>query len=131
VIADRTWITNPITGKWSEIPPDDSPINFLNPTVLMKNILTNLSDLQLLGSDESIYEVSGETYSDSFESLVGLVKAGEKIKIEMKINKLSNYLEQVSINGQIQLNDEDDFERVIYFSKYNQAKMLTPPLGND
>ena len=49
----------------------------------------------------------------------------------MKINKLSNYLEQVSINGQIQLNDEDDFERVIYFSKYNQAKMLTPPLGND
>ena len=131
VIADRTWITNPITGKWSEIPPDDSPINFLNPTVLMKNILTNLSDLQLLGSDESIYEVSGETYSDSFESLVGLVKAGEKIKIEMKINKLSNYLEQVSINGQIQVNDEDDFERVIYFSKYNQAKMLTPPLGND
>jgi hypothetical protein len=131
VIAGRTWITNPITGKWSEIPPDDSPINFLNPTVLMKNILTNLSDLQLLGSDDSIYEVSGETYSDSFESLVGLVKAGEKIKIEMKINKLSNYLEEVSINGQIQLNDEDDFERVIYFSKYNQAKMLTPPLGND
>ena len=131
VIGGRTWITNPITGKWSEIPPDDSPINFLDPTVLIKNILSDLSDLQLLGEDESVYEVSAETYSDSFESLVGLVKTGKKIKIEMKINKLSNYLEQVTINGQIQLNDDDDFERVIYFSKYNQAKILTPPTEND
>jgi ABC-type phosphate transport system ATPase subunit len=81
--------------------------------------------------DESVYEVSAETYSDSFESLVGSVKTGKKVKIEMKINKLSNYLEQVNINGQIQLNDEDDFERVIYFSKYNQSKILTPPTAND
>ena len=131
VIGGKTWITNPITGKWSEIPPDDSPINFLNPTVLIKNILTNLSNLQLLGEDESVYNVSAETYSDSFESLVGLVKTGKKIKVEMKINKLSNYLEQVTINGQVQINDEDDFERVIYFSKYNQPKILTPPAEND
>ena len=93
--------------------------------------MSDLSNLQLLGEDESVYEVSAETYSDSFESLVGLVKTGNKIKIEMKINKLSNYLEQVTINGQIQLNDDDDFERVIYFSKYNQAKILTPPTEND
>jgi|TARA_B100001971_G_C18257218_1_gene583214 hypothetical protein len=131
VIGGRTWITNPITGKWSEIPPDDSPINFLNPTILIKNILANLSDIQLIREDESVYEVSAETYSDSFESLVGSVKTGKKVKIEMKINKLSNYLEQVNINGQIQLNDEDDFERVIYFSKYNQSKILTPPTAND
>ena len=41
VIGNRTWITNPITQSWIEIPSDESPLNFINLDLLISEIYAN------------------------------------------------------------------------------------------
>ena len=44
VIDEQTWMTNPLTGAWSEIPPEDSPFSFLDPVKLVADILGDTRD---------------------------------------------------------------------------------------
>ena len=39
VIDNQHFITNPLSGEWSEVSPEDSPLSFLNPAGLIANIL--------------------------------------------------------------------------------------------
>ena len=124
-------MTNPLTQTWAEIPQNESPFNFINPSELINEILYSLYDLEIKGQNQSFYTVTGKTSSQSFKSLVGLVENNLEVVLDLEINNELFIIEKVFIYGEVQPKDQNDNLRIIEFSNYHQIAPLVPPSIND
>ena len=131
IIKQQTWMTNPLTQTWSEIPQNESPFNFINPSELINEILYSLYDLEIKGQNQSFYTVTGKTSSQSFKSLVGVVENNLEVVLDLEINNELFTIEKVFIYGKVQPKDQNDNLRIIEFSNYHQIEPLVPPSIND
>ena len=131
VIGNRTWITNPITQSWIEIPSDESPLNFINLDLLISEILGDINDITLNDQNPESYYISANSNSNSFTSLVGSVVQNKNVNIELEIDKNSNLIKKVIIYGQVQKTDKKDFKRIIKFYSYCKNNILSPPKIDD
>ena len=131
VIGNRTWITNPITQSWIEIPSDESPLNFINLDLLISEILGDINDITLNDQNPESYYISANSNSNSFTSLVGSVVQNKNVNIELEIDKNSNLITKVIIYGQVQKTDKKDFKRIIKFYSYGKNNILSPPKIDD
>lgn len=131
VIGNRTWITNPITQSWVEIPSNESPLNFIDLDLLISEILADIKDITLNKQNIESYYISANSNSNSFTSLVGSVDQNKNVKIELEINKNSNLIKTVIIYGQVQKSDKKDFKRIIKFYNYGKINILSPPKIDD
>ena len=98
VIGEQTWMTNPLTGVWSEIAPEDSPFS------------------------------SGHIPAQSLAALVGSVEPDAIPNVVLTLGFSNNLLKKIVISGVVQPGDEPDYIRVITLSKFNNQTSLKPPI---
>ena len=128
VIGADTWMTNPITGDWAKIPPDDSPFGFLDPIQVIANLIDgvdNPSFAEAPGTGGDI-KVSGNMPSASFEPLVGTV-ANTNVNVTLVIDADTFYLTKATVRGVLQDGDNESAERVIDLSGYGENFDISPP----
>jgi len=131
VIGQQTWMTNPITGVWSEIAPEDSPFAFLDPVKLVADILgdtqqpTYAKEEQASNSD---IEISGKIPAKSLAALVGYVNPDAIPNVVITIDSSSNLLKKIIISGAVQSEDEPDTIRVITLSDFDEPSTIEPPI---
>ena len=131
VIGRQTWMTNPITGVWSEIAPEDSPFAFLDPVKLVADILGDTQqasyaiDDQITNGDINIL---GKIPAKSLAALVGYVSPDEIPNVLLTIDSSSNLLKKVIISGVVQSEDELGTIRVITLSDFDEPSNIEPPI---
>ena len=131
VIGQQTWMTNPITGVWSEIAPEDSPFAFLDPVKLVADILGDTQQAVYPVNDQSSSgdtEISGLIPAKSLASLVGSVDPDATPNVLLTIDSTSNLLKKIVIFGVVQAEDEPGTMRVITLSKFDEPSTLEPPI---
>ena len=130
VIGEQTWMTNPLTGVWSEIAPEDSPFAFLDPVKLVADILGDTQQARypvgLLGNGDLF--IAGNIPSESLAALVGTVSPGVLPNVLLTIYSTTNLLKEIVITGVVQPEDEANFKRVITLSKFDEPSILEPPI---
>ncbi|MBT3994536.1 MAG: LppX_LprAFG lipoprotein [Chloroflexi bacterium] len=130
VIGEQTWMTNPLTGVWSEIAPEDSPFAFLDPVKLVADILGDTQQARypvgLLGNGDLF--IAGNIPSESLAALVGTVSPGVLPNVLLTIDSTTNLLKEIVITGVVQPEDEANFKRVITLSKFDEPSILEPPI---
>ena len=131
VIGEQTWMTNPLTGVWSEIAPEDSPFAFLDPVKLVADILGDTQQAVYPANDQSSSgdtEISGLIPAKSLASLVGSVDPDATPNVLLTIDSTSNLLKKIVISGVVQAEDEPGTIRVITLSKFDEPSTLEPPI---
>ncbi len=130
VIGEQTWMTNPLTGVWSEIAPEDSPFSFLDPVRLVADILGDTQQPIYPASGPSNGEVviSGHIPAQSLAALVGSVEPNAIPNVVLTLGFSNNLLKKIVISGVVQPGDEPDYIRVITLSKFNNQTSLKPPI---
>lgn len=130
VIGEKTWMTNPITGVWSETPPEDSPFSFLDPVKLVADILGETQNPGFaLGGDVGDEVVIGGTITaQALAPLVGTVDPDAVPSVEMSFNPETYILQKIIISGVVQPEDEPDTVRVITLSEFDKQVSLEPPI---
>ena len=131
VIGQQTWMTNPITGVWSEIAPEDSPFAFLDPVKLTADILGDTQQTIYAKDDQasnSDIEISGKIPAKSLASLVGYVNTDAIPNVVITIDSSSNLLKKIIIFGAVQSEDEPDTIRVITLSDFDEPSTIEPPI---
>ena len=124
-------MTNPITGVWSEIAPEDSPLAFLDPVKLVADILGDTQqasyaiDDQITNGDINIL---GKIPAKSLAALVGYVSPDEIPNVLLTIDSSSNLLKKVIISGVVQSEDELGTIRVITLSDFDEPSNIEPPI---
>lgn len=131
VIGGETWMTNPVTGNWSSIPPDDSPFSFLDPIRLVSNILAQTTDPVYPedgGRDGDRIRLEGKAPSEAFQPLVGTVLPGEVLEVAMTIDAGTFLLTSATLRGRLQSEDESDATRLITLSGFDSELTIEPPI---
>ena len=131
VIGRQTWMTNPITGVWSEITPEDSPFAFLDPVKLVADILGDTQQATYAINDQTTIgeiEILGNIPAKSLAALVGYVSPDEIPSVVLTIDSSSNLLKKIIISGVVQSEDELGTVRVITLSDFDEPLAIKPPI---
>ncbi len=131
VIGEQTWMTNPLTGVWSEIAPEDSPFAFLDPVKLVADILGDTRQAAYPANDQASSddtEISGLIPAKSLAALVGSVDPDAIPNVLLTIDSSSNLLKKIVISGVVQAEDEPGTIRVITLTKFDEPSTLEPPI---
>ena len=130
VIGEQTWMTNPLTGVWSEIAPEDSPFSFLDPVKLVADILgdTEQATYRTGGDSGSDLIVAGTIPAESLAALVGSVDANAVPNVVLTLDPSNKRLKKIVISGLVQPEDESDTIRVITLSEFDEPVSLEPPI---
>jgi len=130
VIGQQTWMTNPLTGVWSEIPPEDSPFAFLDPVKLVADILgdTQQAAYSENGSATNEIRITGTIPSVSLATLVGSVDPDALPTVTLTLDSESKLLKTVRISGIVQPEDSEDTIRVITLTEFDKQVSLEPPI---
>ena len=130
VIEGETWMTNPLTGNWSEIAPSDSPFSFLDPVSLVSNVVDQTHDPYYpddRGRVGNNIVFEGQLPSEALRPLVGEVLPGKVVTVKLTVDSETFLLRTAELRGIFQDGDSDDFVRLIRFSGYDSALVIEPP----
>ena len=130
VIGNQHFITNPLSGEWSEVSPEDSPLSFLNPAGLIANILglvreADYASLPKPGEDLVIEAVIS---SYALSPLVGDVIEGVDVDLVLTFDPASFVLKSARISGLLQEPDEPDAVRLVELTDFNSEIEIVPPI---
>ena len=129
VIGTDTWMTNPLTGNWGKIPPEESPFGFLDPLRVVSNIIENVANPTFVGepgADGSVL-IAGQIDAAAFEPLVGAV-ADTVVDVTLELDAVTFHLVRARIRGVLQVDDLASAERVIDLSGYDSEVRISPPI---
>ncbi|MDA1279034.1 MAG: LppX_LprAFG lipoprotein [Chloroflexi bacterium] len=130
VIDEKTWMTNPLTGTWSEIPPEESPFSFLDPVKLVADILGETQDpvyRETPGTGKEL-TVDGSIAATTLAALVGSVDPQAIPNVTLTVDPVSFFLKKIIINGVVQPEDDVGTVRVIHLSEFDKPVALAPPI---
>lgn len=130
VIDEQTWMTNPLTGAWSEIPPEESPFSFLDPVKLVADILGDTRDAVYLDSPNSNDEltITGRLPATTLAALVGSVDPDAVPAVTLSLSAKTYLLNKIVIFGVAQREDDENTIRVITLSEFDKPVSLEPPI---
>lgn len=130
VIDKQTWMTNPLTGNWSEIPAEESPFSFLDPVRLVADILGSTQNAVYPEAQpgNGVLQIKGNIPAETLISLVGSVEPGAITDVVLSLEPETYRLKKVVITGIAQPNDEPGTIRVIDLTDFNVETTLEPPI---
>lgn len=127
-LGEASYMTNPLTGKWENVPTEVSPLGFFNPQRGISAIMSQVVQVRLISSDEDAYRLEGELPAEALASLLGATVKGVSISVELTIDADSLYLLEAILDGRVTAGEPDGTVRVITLSRFNEPFVIEPPL---
>ena len=128
-----SYMTNPLTGQWAEVPAESIPINLLDLGSTLAGIVEAVQSPELLGKttleDLDVYHIRGSILSEDLLELVPNAGRGHPVTLEMWMAQSDGTLRQATIAGQVTDDDVPDALRVLTLDGINQPITIEPPPG--
>lgn len=129
VIGTSSWMTNPLTGTWAVVPPEDSPFGFFDPVRVAANIIEQVDNpvfSETAGTGGSV-KIEGTIPSSAFQPLVGVV-ADTVVDVKLVLDAKTFHLLEARVRGVLQDGDAESAERLIELSGYDEDFQISPPI---
>ena len=123
-------MTNPLSGEWAELSPEESPFAFLDISGLIANILGLVRESEYVsqpapGEDIVIQAV---IRSYALASLVGDVVEGVDLDLELTFDPDTFVLMSARISGRLQEGDDSSAVRLVELTDVNSDIEIRPPI---
>ncbi len=130
LIGDEHFMTSPLTGEWTKVPPDDSPFAFLDVSGLIANILGLVRQSEYASPPEPDEDIVIEAVVGSYAlaSLVGDVVEGLDLDLVLTFDPDSFVLKSARISGRLQEHDEPTAVRLVELKDFNTDIEILPPV---
>ena len=125
-----TYMTNPVTGNWSRLPPGESPFGTFDPPRLVATILGQVERPSFAETpvSDAGYTVSATVSAAAFASLVGHVNPEYTVDVLLRVDPASFHLMRVDATGRVADAEPEDVRRIIELSDFDAAITIEPPL---
>lgn len=130
LMGDLTYMTNPLTGTWAEIPPDESPFGTFDPALLVANIIGQMYEASFAEPSlaEGDYVVAGRIPAAAFQPLVGNVDPAYTAEVTLRVDPATFHLKRVEADGKVLEAEPEDVQRTIEISDFDAAISIEPPI---
>lgn len=125
-VGDDVWLSNPITGELEPLPAgiDLDPSNFFDPSGGWRPLLENLSDVELIGTDDGLYHVRGTAPAENVEVITAGLVTGTDIEIDLWIDMVTALVAVVEFTTDLGAG-ETHWE--VRLSDYGETFDISPP----
>ncbi|MCH7744444.1 MAG: LppX_LprAFG lipoprotein [Chloroflexi bacterium] len=127
-LGDSSYMTNPLTGKWENVPTEVSPLGFFDPQRGVSAMMFQVTQASLISSDEGTYRLKGSLPAEALAAILGPTIKGVSISVELTIDADSLYLLEAVLDGRVTADEPDGTVRVITLSRFNEPVVIEPPL---
>ena len=128
LIDGRSYWTNPINQKWSEIPEGQSPFGTFDVGEVILNIISNMNYPQKLEISGNNIEVFGKVDAKVFEPLVGESDPDKIADVTLTIDLNNMNVVSAKIVRKVNPLDEDNVIRIIEIWDVDAEFKVEPPL---
>ena len=123
-VADKTYMTNPLSGTWEVVPNSFEVLNVFDPSKGVASIIKGMANVSDIG-DEKIgkslcYHLKGDVLSESFAPMTGTTSTGVPVATEVWIDKKTLLVKQMKVTGKITDTEADGITRTLTFTDYNK-----------
>jgi hypothetical protein len=125
--GDTSYMTNPLNGRWEQVPAGVSPLSFFNPTQGITEMMSQVEQPTLLSDNGSTYRVGGVIAADTLAPLFGTAAGGDAVNVELTLDARNFYLLEAVLDGRITLLEQEGVVRVIRLSRFNEPVSIEPP----
>ena len=130
VLGDRHFMTNPLSGEWAELSPEESPFAFLDISGLIANILGLVRQSEYVSQpvpgEEIVIQAVIRSYA--LASLVGDVVEGLDLDLVLTFDPDTFVLKSARISGRLQEGDEPSAVRLVELTDVNTDIEIKPPI---
>jgi len=131
VAGGRTYLKNPLTGKWGEVSVGTNPVSFFDPAKGVLAVIRNASRLELAGREEvggaDAYHLKGKTTVGSITPLLGNPPGERLVDVELWIDAETGRLVRLRLSGEVEKGDPAGAVRTIELSRYGVVVPIVPP----
>ena len=129
-IDDRTWVTNPFTRAWQELPGTDIR-DFADPAALVSGLLPSIMDPALSGGGSvggvQTHLVTGSIDSGALQDALGIAEPGRDVAVEVWIGIDDLLPRRVRLIGPLSDTESPDVVRQVEISRFNEPVEIMPP----
>ncbi|WKZ81938.1 MAG: LppX_LprAFG lipoprotein [Acidimicrobiia bacterium] len=125
-VAERTWITEPLTGAWNELTPGTG----FNPAIVFGSdgwvavLSGGLADAQVTGSRDGAYMVEGTASAERVDFLTAGLVEGQAVRITLLVDAETSRLRQADFTTD---DDAGETSWRIVLGPYDGPLTVTPP----
>ena len=127
-VADKSYLTNPLNGKWEAIPQEISPLAFFNPRDGIASMMTQVREVTLISDSADEYRVTGLIPAEALAPLLGTTLSGVSASVELTIDRKSHHLREARFEGRVTSGEPDGTIRVITLSGFDKPLTIEPPV---
>ncbi len=125
-VGSRTWLTDPLTGTWSELP---TGLGF-NPAIVFGSegwvsLLTKDLDGAAVGSRDGNYLLAGSVGKERVELLTGGIVADQQVSIELVIDSDTFHVLKAEFSTE---SDQGTSDWYIELSNFDRGVTIEPPV---
>jgi hypothetical protein len=127
-IGERTWLTNPITGRWEELPPGDG----FNPALLFDTtegwvaVLQDLEDVSWVANENRGNHLVGTVPATRVEVLTAGLASGQSLGLDLWLDPGTGHIVRLEFTTVGEMGDTD---WVISMSGFGDPVQIDPPTG--
>ena len=128
-VADTSYMTNPMSGKWEAVPVGVSPWGFFSPSRGIAAMTAQVEDPRLLheAGVGGAHRLAGSLPASALSLLLGKTLPDASVAVELDIDADTLYLTRAKIVGQASSLDEDDPVRIITLSAFDEPVSIEAP----
>ena len=125
-VGDATYMTNPLTSAWTEVPDEVSPVGFFDPQRGIEAMMTGVQNPALVSNTQTEYVISGDLDTQALEPIFDTTQPGT-VRVEVTLHKETLFIKQAVIEGRLTAGEPEGVVRTITLSRFDEPMTISPP----
>ena len=130
-IGDEAYMTDLLTRKWREVPPETLPVRFADLGRTLADIIGAVEEPTVAGSERlqayDTYHIEGRIKSEALSSLVPGAGEGFSVGLDLWLEQSRKLLLQVRISGKVLPTDIPEAVRLLTLDQIDVPVNITAP----
>ena len=125
-VGSRTWLTNPLTGRWEELTPGTgfNPAVLFDPDAGWVALLADLTDVTFVAAEEDGYHLTATVPPARVEVLTAGFAAAQSVPIDLWLDESSGRIRRLELST---TGDAGVSDWTITLSGYDEPVEIEPP----
>jgi hypothetical protein len=127
-VNERTWLTNPLTGRWEELTPGTgfNPAVLFDPETGWTALLADLTDVSLIATERGTHHLTGTIPGERVNTLTAGIAEAQSVLLHLWVDSSTGLIRRLELSTTGEAGASD---WVLVLSDYGEPVQIEPPVA--